>query len=49
LRSFQKRFSEFTARGVHIAAISIDSVDINRGMLSKCISPFHYSPTQTPL
>ena len=35
MRSFQKRFSEFTARGVHIAAISVDSVEINRGYAQK--------------
>jgi len=35
LRSFQKRFSEFTVRGVHIAAISVDSVDTNRGHAQK--------------
>jgi peroxiredoxin len=29
LRSFQKRLSDFTARGVHVAAISVDSVTIN--------------------
>src|SRR5438445_11506636 len=28
-------FSEFTARGVHIAAISVDSVEINRGYAQK--------------
>jgi peroxiredoxin len=30
LRSFQQRLPEFTSRGVHVAAISVDSVDINR-------------------
>jgi peroxiredoxin len=35
LRSFQKRLSEFAARGVHIAAISVDSVEINRGHAQK--------------
>jgi peroxiredoxin len=35
LRSFQKRLSEFTARGVHLAAISVDSVEINHGHAQK--------------
>jgi peroxiredoxin len=30
LRSFQQRLPDFTARGVHVAAVSVDSVDINR-------------------
>jgi peroxiredoxin len=29
LRSFQRRLSDFTKRGVQVAAISVDSVDIN--------------------
>jgi peroxiredoxin len=29
LRSFQKRLSDFESRGVHLAAISVDSVEIN--------------------
>jgi len=35
LRSFQKRLSEFTARGVHLAAISVDSVETNHGHARK--------------
>ena len=35
MRSFQKRLSEFTARGVHLAAISVDSVEINHGHAQK--------------
>jgi peroxiredoxin len=35
LRSFQKRLSEFQTRGVRVAAISVDSVDINRGHSQK--------------
>jgi peroxiredoxin len=31
LRSFQKHLSEFQTRGVRVAAISVDSVEINRG------------------
>jgi peroxiredoxin len=30
LRSFQQRLPDFTARGVHVAAVSVDPVDINR-------------------
>jgi peroxiredoxin len=29
LRSFQQHLSDFTTRGVHVAAISVDSVNIN--------------------
>jgi peroxiredoxin len=29
LRSFQQRLPDFTSRGVHVAAISVDSIDIN--------------------
>jgi len=35
LRSFQRRLSDFQARGVRIAAISVDSVEINRGHSQK--------------
>jgi peroxiredoxin len=35
LRSFQQRLSDFTARGVQVAAISVDSVEINRGHSQK--------------
>jgi peroxiredoxin len=35
LRSFQKRLSEFQTRGVRVAAISVDSVDVNRGHSQK--------------
>ena len=35
MRSFQKRISDFTSRGVHVAAISVDSVEINRGHSQK--------------
>jgi peroxiredoxin len=35
LRSFQKRSSEFKARGVQLAAISVDSAEINRGHAAK--------------
>ena len=35
MRSFQKRLSEFQTRGVRVAAISVDSVDINRGHSQK--------------
>jgi peroxiredoxin len=35
LRSFQRRLSEFQNRGVRVAAISVDSVDINRGHSQK--------------
>jgi peroxiredoxin len=31
LRSFQKRLADFESRGVHLAAISVDSVEINSG------------------
>jgi peroxiredoxin len=30
LRGFQKKLSDFDARGVRVAAISVDSVEINR-------------------
>jgi peroxiredoxin len=30
LRSFQQRSSDFAARGVHVAAVSVDSVEVNR-------------------
>jgi peroxiredoxin len=30
LRSFQRRLSDFNARGLRVAAISVDSVEINR-------------------
>ena len=30
MRSFQSRLSDFTSRGVHVAAISVDSKEINR-------------------
>jgi peroxiredoxin len=29
LRSFQKHLADFESRGVHVAAISVDSVEIN--------------------
>jgi peroxiredoxin len=35
LRSFQNHLSDFTGRGVHVAAISVDSVEINRGHSQK--------------
>jgi peroxiredoxin len=35
LRSFQKRISDFNARSVHVVAISVDSVEINRGFFRK--------------
>jgi peroxiredoxin len=35
LRGFQKRLSDFQTRGVHVAAISVDSVEINRGHSQK--------------
>jgi peroxiredoxin len=35
LRSFQKRLSDFQTRGVSVAAISVDSVEINRGYSQK--------------
>jgi peroxiredoxin len=35
LRSFQRQLGEFTSRGVHVAAISVDSTDINRRQCSK--------------
>jgi peroxiredoxin len=35
LRSFQKRLSEFQTRGVRVAAISVDSVEINRSHSQK--------------
>jgi peroxiredoxin len=35
LRSFQKRLSDFTLRGVHIAAVSVDSEEINRAHCQK--------------
>ena len=35
MRSFQNRLSDFTSRGVHVAAISVDSVEINRGHSKK--------------
>jgi peroxiredoxin len=30
LRGFQQRLPDFTARGIQVAAISVDSVDVNR-------------------
>jgi mycoredoxin-dependent peroxiredoxin len=30
LRSFQRKLSDFQARGVRVAAISVDSIEINR-------------------
>jgi peroxiredoxin len=35
LRSFQKRLSDFQTRGVRVAAISVDSVEINRSHAQK--------------
>jgi peroxiredoxin len=35
LRSFQSRLSDFTSRGVKVAAISVDSVEINHGHSQK--------------
>jgi peroxiredoxin len=35
LRSFQNRLSDFQARGVHLAAISVDPVDVNSGHCRK--------------
>jgi peroxiredoxin len=35
LRSFQKRLGDFKSRGVQIAAISVDSTEINRGYAQK--------------
>lgn len=35
MRSFQNRLSDFTSRGAHVAAISVDSVEINRGHSKK--------------
>lgn len=35
MRSFQRHLSEFTSRGVNIAAISVDSVDTNRAHARK--------------
>lgn len=35
MRSFQKQLAEFEKRGVHLAAISVDSVEINSGHCRK--------------
>ena len=35
MRSFQKRLAGFESRGVHVAAISVDSVEINSGHCRK--------------
>jgi peroxiredoxin len=35
LRSFQEHLGEFTRRGIHLAAISVDSVDINQSHCRK--------------
>jgi peroxiredoxin (alkyl hydroperoxide reductase subunit C) len=35
LRSFQKRLSEFQARGIRVAGISVDSTEINRRQSQK--------------
>jgi peroxiredoxin len=35
LRSFQRSLSEFQKRGVRVVAISVDSVEINRGHSQK--------------
>jgi peroxiredoxin len=35
LRSFQQRLSDFTSRGVHVAAISVDSKEINENHCRK--------------
>jgi len=35
LRSFQNRLSDFQTRGIHLAAISVDSVEINNGQCRK--------------
>ena len=35
LRSFQKRLADFKSRGVQVAAISVDSVETNRGHAQK--------------
>ena len=35
MRSFQERLSDFNARGIRIAAISVDPVDINRKHCAK--------------
>ena len=35
MRSFQNKLADFTSRGVHVAAISVDSVEINRGHSQK--------------
>ena len=35
MRSFQQRLSDFTSRGVHVAAISVDSKEINQNHCRK--------------
>ncbi|PYK08546.1 MAG: peroxiredoxin, partial [Verrucomicrobia bacterium] len=35
MRSFQQRLSEFRSRGVQVVAISVGSVEINRGHAQK--------------
>jgi peroxiredoxin len=35
LRSFQQRLSDFTARGVHLAAISVDPINVNEAHCRK--------------
>ena len=35
MRSFQKRLSEFQARGIRVAGISVDSTEINRRQSQK--------------
>jgi peroxiredoxin len=35
LRGFQNRLSDFTSRGVRVAAISVDSIEINRAHAQK--------------
>jgi peroxiredoxin len=35
LRSFQQRLAEFDKRGIRVAAISVDAVDINRAHSKK--------------
>jgi peroxiredoxin len=35
LRSFQQRLSDFDARGIRVAAISVDTAEINRRQIQK--------------
>jgi peroxiredoxin len=47
LRSFQKRLADFDSRGVHLAAISVDPVDVTRAHCQKMGYTFPFLSDQS--